>query len=144
MAFTNDQTTTQNFQFDNVTPNLTGGFTEDVTNNFVATGAGGIIGTGSQLFFGDNLDYGIYSNDDNQLNFTYNENNLLSFDSYGSVTFTSLNVVDSAVFTVKDIDDGDIFKINSSGSLEMKSAISLPSVTANGIVFYNQEFFVST
>jgi len=144
MGFTNDQTNTQNFNYDNITPNLTGTFTEDVSNNFVVTGAAGVINDGNSLYFGDALDYGISNNQiQNTLDFTFNENNLLSFDSMGAVTFTSLDVTDSSVFTVKDINGQDYFTVYSNGAIGMNEATELPTMSANGLIFYNDDLYAS-
>lgn len=144
MGFINDQTSTQNFYHDNITPNLTGTFTEDVSNNFVVTGAAGVINDGNSLYFGDALAYGISNNQiQNTLDFTFNENNLLSFDTTGAVTFTSLNVTDSSVFTVVDIDGQDYFTVYSNGAIRMNEATGLPTMNANGLVFYNDDLYAS-
>lgn len=144
MGFTNDATNNQNFNYENITPNLTGTFTEDVPNNFVVTGAAGVISDGNSLYFGDALDYGI-SNDQiqNTLDFTFNENNLLSFDSLGAVTFTSLDITDSMVFTVKDINGQDYFTVHSGGAIEMNEATELPTMNGNGLIFYDDSLYAS-
>ena len=145
MGFTNDQTSSQNFQFENITPNLSGTFTEDVPNNFVTTGAAGVIDTGNSLYFGDDLEYGISNNQiQNTLDFTFNQHNLLSFDTLGAVTFTSSGIEDSSVFTIKDVDGQDFFRVDSSGGIEMRSASSLPNFDGNGIVFYNNSLYART